>query len=151
MAKEKLSDLGSQVCVDDQNEKTIPALGNGVAIPGDLCYIDPTTGKVAGSKVAGNGAEWFSGILKESKITGTEDAPGDGVPCTLVVPKSGHNYRIRCNIVATNPDEVGGGVTFSATAYKADTSEVTLALAKIGRLSLEAAVGDTIIEVTWIE
>lgn len=147
MAKTKLSDLGSQVCVDDQNEKTIPALGNGTAIPGDLCAIDPANGRVKGAQIGAT--ESFAGILKESKITGTEEAPAADVPCTLVVPKSGHNYRIRCNAVAAAADEVGDGVTFSTTAYKAETTDITLILGFLGRLALEAAIGDTIIEVTW--
>ncbi|KKN22863.1 hypothetical protein LCGC14_0910930 [marine sediment metagenome] len=145
MAKTELKDLGSKVCVDDQNEKLIPALGDGSAVPGDLCYIIPGTGKVGGSDVGAQ--EFFSGIMKESKITGTETAPLDGVPCTLVVPKAGHNYRIRC-IAAGDTDEVGGGFTFSATPYKAETTDVTLDNAK-GTIALEVLVGDTVVEVTW--
>lgn len=147
MAKTKLSDLGSSVCVDDQNEKYIPALGNAGGVPGDLCAIAAATGKIAGTQIGT--LESFAGILMESKITGTETAPGDGIPCKLVVPKSGHNYRIRCNVVAAAADEVGDGVTFSTTAYKAETTDITIILGFLGRLALEAAVGDTIIEVTW--
>ena len=146
MAKTELGDLGGKVCVDDQDEKLIPALGDGTAIPGDLCYIDPADGKAKGSDVGQ--AEFFSGIMKESKITGPETAIVAGIPCTLVVPKSGHNYRIRC-IAAGDTDEVGAGVTFSGTAGKAETTDVTLALAKCGRLALEVLVGDTVCEVTW--
>ena len=148
MAKTELGDLGSKVCVDDQDEKTIPALGDGTSVPGDLCYIDPADGKAKGADVAAK--EFFSGIMKESKITGPETAIVAGIPCTLVVPKSGRNYRIRC-IAAGDTDEVGSGVTFSATAGKAETTDVTLALSKIGRLALEVLVGDTVCEITWIE
>ena len=148
MAKTKITDLGSSVLVDDQDEKFIPALGDGNAIPGDLCSIIPATGKVQGADVGA--LEWFSGIMMESKITGTETAIADGVPCKLVVPKSGHGYRIRCN-AAGDTDEIGTGVTFSGTPFKAETTDVTLANAKIGRLSLEALVGDTVCEVNWIE
>ncbi|KKN18799.1 hypothetical protein LCGC14_0952030, partial [marine sediment metagenome] len=88
-----------------------------------------------------------SGIMKESKITGTETAPLDGIPVMLVVPKAGHNYRIRC-IAAGDTDEVGGGFTFSATPYKAETTDVTLDNAK-GTIALEILVGDTICEITW--
>jgi len=146
MAKTELKDLGSSVVVDaDEKVKTIPALGNGTAVPGDLCSIDPSTGKVQGADVGA--IEFFQGILMESKITGTETAIVDGVPCTLVVPKSGHNYRIRC-IAAGDTDEVGGGFTFSATVYKAETTDVTLALRK-GTIALEVLTGDTVVEVTW--
>jgi len=151
MTKTELKDLGSSVCVDDQNEKFIPALGNGTAVPGDLCYIIPTAGATLGrvGPTQIGVKEFFSGILMESKITGTETAIVADVPCKLVVPKSGHNYRIRCNIVAAAADEAGAGVTFSATAYKAETTDLTLILSFIGRLALEAAIGDTVCEITW--
>ena len=148
MAKTKISDLGSSVCVDLQNEKFVPALGNGTAVPGDLCYIDPATGRVAAADIAAN--EFFGGILMESKITGTETAIVADVPCKLVVPKSGHNYRIRANVIAATDDELGLGVTFSTTAYKAQ-SGTTLILSKIGRLAASAVVDDTVCEITWIE
>ena len=148
MAKDELTDLGSSVCVDDQNEKYIPALGNGALIPGDLCSVIPGTGKVQGATIGA--LEFFSGILMESKITGPLVAPADGVPCTLVVPKSGHNYRIQCN-AAGDTDEAGTGVTFSNVAGKAETTDTTLLLSKIGRLALEVLAGDTVCELTWIE
>ena len=148
MAKTDLKDLGTSVCVDDQNEKYIPALGDGVCIPGDLVYIIPGTGKVDGSEIGVK--EFFSGILMESKLTGTEAVIADGIPCKLVVPKSGHGYRIRCN-AAGDTDEVGTGVTFSTTAGKAETTDTTLILSQIGRTSLEVLVGDTVCELNWIE
>ena len=150
MAKTKISDLGSSVCVDDQNEKYIPALGNNAAIPGDLVYVDRTTGRVAPTDIDAGVGEKFSGILMESKITGPEAAIATDVPCKLVVPKSGHGYRIRCNIIAATSDKAGEGVTFSATAYKAQTG-TTLLLGHIGRLAVEAAVGDTVCELNWTE
>ena len=150
MAKTKISDLGSSVCVDKKNEKYIPALGNDAAVPGDLVYIDPANGRVVGSDITAGAAEKFSGILMESKITGTETAIVVDIPCMLVVPKSGHNYRIRANIIAATDDVTGLGVTFSTTVYKAQSGS-TLILSKIGRLSTEAVVGDTVCEITWIE
>ena len=145
MAKTKISDLGSSILVDDQNEKLIPALGDGTAVPGDLCYIIPGTGRVGPANVGAT--EFFSGIMMESKITGTETAIVAGIPCMLVVPKAGHNYRIR-TIAAGDTDEVGGGFTFSGTNYKAETTDVTLALRK-GTIALEMLVGDSVAEVTW--
>lgn len=149
MAKTNLSDLGSSVLVDDQDEKFIPALGDGTfGVPGDLCFVDPANGRIAGSDVGAK--EFFQGILMESKITGTETVIVQDIPCKLVVPKSGHNYRIRC-LAAGDTDEVGSGVTFSATPGKAETTDVTLANSKVGRLALEALVGDEVCEITWIE
>ena len=148
MAKTELKHLGSSVLVDDQDEKFIPALGDGNALPGELCYIDPADGKAKGAEVGAQ--EFFSGILMESKITGPETAPVAGVPVTLVVPKSGHNYRVRC-IAAGDTDEVGTGVVFSATPGYVETTDTTLALSKVGRIALEVLVGDEVCEITWIE
>jgi len=143
MAKTKLSDLGSSVCVDDQNEKTVPALGNGTAVPGDLCGIDPTTGRVVGTDT--ESAQNFVGILKESKITGTETAIVAGIPCMLVVPKSGHNYRVRT--IDLNEDwNVGFAMQTSGTAGKMET---WTHFPQIAKLSLPYIDNDTVAEVTW--
>jgi hypothetical protein len=145
MAKTKLSDLGSSVLVDDRNEKLIPALGDGSAIPGDLCYIDPSDGKAKRSDVGAQ--EFFSGILMESKITGTETAIVAGIPCKLVVPKSGHAYR--CRLLDTGATKkVGNGITFSATPGKAEVT-ATLLTAFLGTLSLEVLDDDTVCEFTY--
>jgi len=149
MTKSKLEHLGSSVCVDDQDEKMIAALGDGNGIPGDLCSVIRTTGKIQGSTTGA--LEFFSGILMESKLTGSEAAIGNGVPCKLVVPKSGHNYRIRCVNVAETA-KVGSGLTFSATAFKAERTVgagTALIKAFIGQIALEVLTGDTVCEMTW--
>jgi len=148
MTKTKISDLGSSVCVDDQNEKMIPALGNGAAIPGELCAVDPANGRVIGTKVAGNGNEVFSGILMESKITGTETAIVTDIPCKLVVPKSSHGYRIRIDNPAATL-KTGHPVKFGANeGYAVKTTNI-LDPGVIGRISLEAVTGDTVVEINW--
>lgn len=149
MALTKISDLGSSVCVDKQNERFIPALGNGSSVPGDAVYVVPATGRVAGADKTT--AKFFQGFLMESVITGTETAIVADVPCKLVVPKSGHEYNIRITIVAAADDEEGGGVTFEDDAGKGETTDITLANAKIGRLSQEARIGDTVARITFIE
>jgi len=148
MAKTKISELGSSVCVDDQDEKMIPALGNGALKPGDLCFVDPSNGRVKGSDAGAQ--EFFQGILMESKITGPDTAIVTDIPCKLVVPKSGHSYRIGI-LAADDTDEAGTGVTFSATPGKAETTDVTLANSKLGRLGIEVLVGDEVAEIVWIE
>ena len=151
MTKTTLKDLGGSVCVDHQNERFIPALGNGSSVPGDLVYIDPANGRVAGADKTT--AAFFQGILMESKITGPETAIVADIPCTVVVPKSGHEYNIRITIVAAATDKAGSGVIFHDDAGKGETTMAgsTLALSKIGRLVLDALVGDTVARITWIE
>ena len=146
MSKTNLKDLGSKVAVGpDQDEHLIPALGNGTAVPGDLCYRDPATGKLLGSDVGA--AEFFEGILKESPITGTETAIVTDVKCSLIVPQSNHRYRVRCNDMGANK-ETGDGVLFSSTAYKADIGS-TLILAFLGRLTMPYVDNDTVCEMVW--
>ncbi len=144
MAKTNLKDLGSSVCVDDQNEKYIPALGNGSSIPGDAVYIDPANGRVVGSDIGG--AEWFHGLLMESKITGTEAAPATDIPCKIVVPKSAHNYRVRM-LDQNAGKNTGASVIISGTAGKFDaTANIVDGVATF---SLEYIDDDTVAEVTW--
>ena len=145
MAKTQISHLGSKICVGpDQDEHLLPALGNGTAVPGDACYRDPTTGKLVGSDIGG--AEWFEGILKESPITGPETAIVDGIPCSLIVPKSGHRYRVRILDAAANK-ETGSSVIISGTAYKfATTANIADGCAS---LSMPYVDDDTVAEVVW--
>ncbi len=145
MAKTHIYDLGSKVCVNDENEHKVPALGDGSRIPGDLCAIDPSNGRVVGSDVGA--LEQFVGILKESPVTGTETAIVAGIPCSLIVPKSGHRYRINCDDVGATL-KVGHGMKFGANPGKA-VKEATLLLSFIGRLHLEALNGDTVVELVW--
>jgi len=141
----KISDLGSTVCVDDLEEHLRPALGNAAAIPGDMCGIDAATGRVTG--VNDGTDENFVGILKEDKVTGTETAIGTDVPCSLIVPKSGHRYRVRClNTVDTQ--EEGYPLGFSATAYKVDAlADAELAVMRLSSPMKED--NDTVAEVVW--
>ena len=123
----------------------VPALGDGAGIPGELCYIIAATGKIGGCDVGDK--EFFVGILMESKITGTETAIVDTIPCKLVVPKSGHNYRIRCDDLGATVI-VGNAVTFGANPGYA-VKAATILTGFLGRLALEGLTGDTVCEVTW--
>ena len=140
-----IKELGSKVCVDDLDEHLRPALGNAAAIPGDMCGIDAATGRVTG--VQDGTDENFVGILKEDKVTGTEDAIGTDVPCSLIVPKSGHRYRVRClNTIDTQ--EEGYPLGFSATAYKVDAlTDAELAVMRLSSPMKED--NDTVAEVVW--
>ncbi|KKL44588.1 hypothetical protein LCGC14_1312260 [marine sediment metagenome] len=146
MAKTQLKHLGSSVLVDDRDEKLVPALGNGSAIPGEFCAIDPSNGRVVGSDVGA--LEQFVGILKESKITGTETAIVTDVPCMLVVPKSGHAYRGRIDDVGATLKH-GHSIKFGANPGYAVKTTNLLDPGVIGRLSLEALNGDTVVEFTY--
>lgn len=143
MAKTTMSQFGAGVCVDNEKEHLVPALGNGAAVPGDLCGITAADGKVLASQT---GAVGFIGILKEDPVTGNETAIVAGVPCSLIVPKSGHRYRIRCNDLAGDYP-VGTAMGFVATDYKLGVAaDIVHAIA---RLSSPYTDDDLVCEVTW--
>ena len=141
----KISDLGSKVCVDDLEEHLRPALGNAAAVPGDMCGIDAANGRITG--VTDGTDENFVGILKEDKITGTEAAIGTDVACSLIVPKSGHRYRVRClNTIDTQ--EEGFPLGFSTTPYKVDSlDDAELAVMRLSAPMKED--NDTVAEIVW--
>ena len=145
MAKTKISDLGNSICVNNEKEHLIPALGNGTAVPGDACYRSTTTGRVVASNT--NTAKFFEGILKESPVTGTETAIVADVPCSLVVPKSGHRYRVRIKVNVGNK-EVGASIIHHATEdYIFDhTANIADGCAY---LALPSVAGDTVADVVW--
>lgn len=145
MAKTTLRELGTSVIVSsDGDEEIIVALGDGTAVPGDLVAI-LATGKVVGTDVAA--VEDFTGILLEAPITGTETAIVDGIKCSVVIPKSGHRYRIR--ILDQNADlEIGHPLTFSGTPGKATTG-ATAILGKIGTVARPCPDDDTVVEMRW--
>ena len=143
----KITDMGSRVSVGDyQKEHLRPALGNGTAIPGDCCGLDPANGRVLA--VDDGAIENFVGIMKENILTGTETAIVADVPCSLIVPKKGHRYRVR-KLVNAAAQEEGFPLGFSATPYKMDT--VGDAEICVARLSISTVINDTICEVVWGE
>ena len=147
MAVTQLKDLGSKVAVGDyQKEHLRPALGNGTAIPGDCCGLDPANGRVLA--VDDGAIENFVGIMKENVLTGTETAIVAGVKCSLIIPKKGHRYRVRKLVNAAALEE-GFPIGFSATPYKMDT--VGDAEICVARLSIPTVINDTICEVYWGE
>ena len=145
MAITTLTEMGGRVSVGDyQKEHLVPALGNGTAIPGDCCGLDPANGRVLA--VDDGAIENFVGIMKENILTGTETAIVAGIPCSLIVPKKGHRYRVR-KLVNAAAQEAGFPIGFSATPYKMDTiGDAEIAVA---RLSISTVINDTICEVVW--
>ncbi len=145
MVNDEILDLGSSVIVNaNKQEELIPALGDGSAKAGDLCYIQSTNGKVAGTDVGA--AELFSGIMLEHPKYGTETAIPDGVQCTLVVPESGERYRIRCLDLGADK-QLGFGLDFSATAYKADgAADIIHSICYVSKLYTNT---ETVVEVRW--
>jgi len=93
MENTQISDLGSRkIAVGPMSgEITIPALGNGIAKPGEAVGITDATGKVVGCDIGAS--EMFRGLLANDYKTADNVAIPDGSPCHVIIPQSGHRYR----------------------------------------------------------
>jgi len=148
MANTKISDLGDRrIAISGLPEIRIPAKGNGIAKPGDVVGIVRSTGKIAGTDIGA--FEYYEGILDDNPDL-EEDTPiPDGATCSVIVPQSGHKYRIGCV-------DMGGEVLkgtrlgFSASAGKMEkTSAVGVAASTvfgIASMAIIGANGDTVTE-----
>lgn len=94
MANTKISDLGNEICLSAGEEIRIPALGNGIAKPGEIVGITDSTGKVVGIDIGVS--ELFRGILDKHWKTAIDIAITNGERCSVVVPRTGRVYRIWC-------------------------------------------------------
>jgi len=150
MAKTKISDLGGrEIIISGKPHKLIPALGNGVAKPGDSVGITDATGKVVGTDIGAS--EMFRGFLDNDYKTDEDTAIPDGSPCCIIVPISGESYRLNCT------DPTGAVVSglphiMSTTAGKI-TGAANTNLNTAGNLvvnNLPLANGDTVMEATYL-
>ncbi len=112
MVKTTLIEYGTSVLAGPyEDEEIVPALGDGNAIPGEAVHIGSDR-KVVGSDLGA--IELWSGFLLESRITGREAAPGSGIRCEVVIPKSGRRYNVRILDLNTT-GEIGFSLDISAT------------------------------------
>jgi len=147
-ARTTITQLGSQICVNDRKEHLVPALGNNTSKPGDVCGIDETNGRVMGTDDGLAGSDEFIGILKEHVLYGVDAVIPTDVPCSLIVPKSGNRYRIRI-LDTVDIEPSGTPLWFSATAGKLDETDAS-AETCCARLSMPTLTNDdTVAEVTW--
>lgn len=145
MAKTELIEYGTSVIAGSHgDEEIIPALGDANAIPGEAVSI-LSTNKVAGAHEGT--VDLMIGFLLESEVTGLETAPGDGVPCDVVIPISGHRYNIR-QLDTVDILEIGGGLDISATpGYFEKTTSINVARAVLAKPS---ATDDTVSQIIWL-
>lgn len=152
MANTKLSHLpgGSRkVCRSGLPEIRIPALGNGIAKPGDSVGVTDATGKVVGTDIGAS--EMFRGILDDQPDMDEDTAITDGKPCSIVIPQTGHIYAI--GITDASGAVVSGlQHKMSATAGKIEGPANTN-LATAGNLCTNKdalANGDTVMLAEWL-
>lgn len=143
MANTSLTDVSpdGKVALSAGEETRVSALGDGTAKPGDAVGIVGATGKVVQTDVGVS--ELFIGFLEanRSDSISPNTAIVDGVPCEIVVPKSGHEYACQIKDPAGTEYE-GIPYTFSATAGALEAA-ATAILGKFGVLAATVLTGDT--------
>lgn len=97
MANTKISNLGSRdIALSGLGEIKRSALGDGTAKPGDLVGIIAATGKVVRTDLGvGTTSETFIGIVDDNPTYADDTATTDGKPLSVIVPQSGHRYRVK--------------------------------------------------------
>ena len=149
MANTSLSDVSpdGRIALSSSDERYIAALGDGTAKPGDAVGKVGATGKVVQADLGVS--ELFIGFLmaNRSDSIDVDTAIVDGVPCTIVVPKSGNDYA--CHIEDPAGTEYAGqpyGFSNTAGALEA---VATLDLMVAGSLAKDVANGDTYGIIRW--
>lgn len=145
MTKTTLIEYGTSVIAGSHgDEEIIPALGDAAATPG-TCVSILSTNKVA--KADEGAVDLMIGFLLESDVTGLEAAPGDAVPCDVVIPISGHRYNVRC-LDTVDALEIGGALDISGTPGFLDKA-ASLNVAR-AVLAKPCATDDTVVQIIWL-
>jgi len=144
MANTKLSDIGTKVAIASKGKKTVSALGDGTAKPGDAVGIILATGKVVQTDIGVS--ELFTGFLDINVETDMDTAIVDGVPCEIIIPQSGLDYNIQVEDPAGDEGE-GYPYTFSDTAGAME--QAASAILGKARLASTLATGDLYGTVRW--
>lgn len=118
MANTKISDLGGrEIAISGLPEIRIPAMGDGTAKPGEVVGITDATGRVVQTDIGAS--ELYRGILDNDYKTAEDTAIPAGYPCSIIIPQTGHLYRMACKD-PTGAIPSGNPHKFSATAGAID-------------------------------
>ena len=137
-----------RIALSGSDEKYIAALGDGTAKPGDAVGKDVTTGKVVQCDIGVS--ELFTGFLmaNRSDSISPNTAIVDGVPCTIVKPKSAHDYA--CLAIAdAGVRPAGTPMGFSATPGALDDLAALGTAGVVGALAKDDVIDDTYVVITW--
>lgn len=147
MATTTIAALGSTIAVSSGGEKRKAALGNGTNKAGAIVSISASTGKIVASDIGVS--ELFEGIVDLRYDTAIDTAIADGAPLSVIVPTSGHVYRVRL----TDPGAAGGAiglpVGFSAGAGELAILAALNTAGAVAYLAKAVVDDDTVAEVIW--
>lgn len=147
MANTKISHLGSRlIAIDGLAEIRRPALGDGTSKPGDLVYIVDATMYATCADLGA--VEYFNGILDDLPTIAEDTAITAGVPCSVIIPQSGHHYRVHMEDPG-GAEETGTPVGLSDHAGAMEDYAAMNTAGVQGYLSKAMANGDTVGEVQW--
>ncbi len=140
-----ISALGDSVIMgNEQDEILITAKADGVAKAGDIVHITTGTAAIANSDV--DAVDLMIGILKERYDTDIDTVPTASDPVDVIIPRSGHLYRvITANLSASGPG-IQMILTNAAGLGKATAIETNERCRTFGD---SYVTGDTVAEVIW--
>lgn len=91
MANTTIVSLGGRdIAISGLPEIRKPCMGDGTSKPGDLVYYVDATGYATYSTTA-----LHTGILDNDYKTASNTAITAGAPCSIIIPQSGHQYRVK--------------------------------------------------------
>ena len=147
MANTALSDVATSVSLSVGGETRVPALGDGTAKPGDVVGIVGATGKVV--QASAGSSELFVGFLDINVETDMDTAIVDGVPCEIIVPKSGRTYA--CRIENPSGTEYEGQPYYISDTAGALEAAATLNTAGVNSvLAGTTTTGDLYGKIRWL-
>jgi len=137
-----------RIALSGSDEKYIAALGDATAKPGDAVGKVGATGKVVQCDIGVS--ELFTGFLmaNRSDSISPNTAIGNGVPCTIVVPKSGHDYAC-LSIADAGVRPAGTPMGFSATPGALDDIATLGTAGVVATLAKDDVIADTYVVITW--
>ena len=156
MANTKISHINGsrKVAVSGMKEIYKPALGDGTAKPGDLVGIISTAGANKGKVVrtqlgGGTELETFIGIVDDLPTIAEDTAIPDGIPLNIIVPQSGHKYKVKAEDTGDALSIEGFPMGFSSTAGAMEDIATMGTAGVKANLDIAMVDNDTVAQVVW--
>lgn len=140
-----ISALGDSVVMGDMNdEELIPAIASGSEKAGHCVNITTATGAAAITDV--DSVDLFVGIVKERYDTDIDTAITASKVIDIIIPKSGHKYRV----ITANLSASGPGIQMIFTSSAGLGKQTAIETNERCRTFSDSYVtGDTVAEVIW--
>ncbi len=145
MALTLISEIGGQVILGDYTDETIiPGIADGTAKAGELVSLVGATGVVAQTDVDVTDS-WIGILLPHYKVD-VDTAITGALPCSIVIPKSGHLYGVIC--IDLNGSAKIGVPVIATTTAGAFGPQTDVEAAQLGT-TYSYTDGDTVAIIVW--